>query len=340
MGSYLAGVTWRRKAFTLIELLVVIAIIAILMALLVPAVQKVREAANNMSCRNNLKQIALAAHDYEESHKHLPPGTDRQHVGCLVYLLPFLEEDVRFKNFSFRPSLFVFYYLDPLNLPPPTASSTVPRPPNMYGCEGRVKTFLCPTAPSPESTVTGLLDVNYVDQNDINVNFTNGANFPFHVFAPAPLNRVLGRSNYLGVAGFGNRSSFVGLLSWQSKTTLSRVYDGTSNTLFFMEYCGGDIPWNNAGGVPSGWSTGSWSAGFNYLYFGLCPSGSWPAGGLNPNCGPNNEHSAGTFGSLHAGNIVNSAFADGSVRPIKAEIDFSLLAFIGGYRDGVVVTFE
>jgi prepilin-type N-terminal cleavage/methylation domain-containing protein/prepilin-type processing-associated H-X9-DG protein len=340
MGS---RVSRSRGAFTLIELLVVIAIISILMALLVPAVQKVREAANNMSCRNNLKQIAIAAHDYEESYKVLPPGVDRQHVGVMVFLLPFMEEDRRFKNFSFRPSMFVFYYDDPLNLPPMTGSTVVPRPPNVYGCEGRVKNFLCPTAPSPEATVTVLLSVNYIDKNDINVNFTAGSQFPFHIFAAGPANQVAGRSHYLGVAGFGNRSTYKGIFTYRSENTLSRIYDGTSNTLFFMEYAGGDVPWSQiapGAGVPSGWTGPSWSAGFNYLFFGLCPNGSWPGASLNPNCGPENDHSPGTFGSLHSGYIVNAAFADGSVRPVKAEIDFSLLAFIGGYKDDVVVTFE
>ena len=140
-----------RRGFTLIELLVAIAIIAILIGLLLSAVQKVREAASRTKCANNLKQLGLAAHHYHDAHQHLPPaiGYYPPAAGAfgpyLFHLLPYVEQDNLYRS-----------ALGSVPFPPPDGPTTVYYPGNNEVYRQSVPIFLCPSDPSvgPDGRVT------------------------------------------------------------------------------------------------------------------------------------------------------------------------------------------
>jgi prepilin-type processing-associated H-X9-DG protein len=176
-----------------------------------------------------------------------------------------------------------------------------------------------------------------------------------HVFSVAPGRMIMGRSNYLGCGGDyrghnsyrrdekdnPNYEPYRGVFHYNSKVSLSQILDGASATLMFGEIAGGYIDWTRVPGarIPNGWASPSWSAGFNYVTFGLCPDKR--ADQHNCDFSPEGKGlSFGTFGSLHEGNVIHFAFCDGSVRPLRPTIPTSVLLALGGYQDGVVLSLD
>jgi prepilin-type N-terminal cleavage/methylation domain-containing protein len=260
----------RRLGFTLIELLVVIAIIAILIGLLLPAVQKVREAAARMSCSNNLKQICLASHNYESANQVSPPGIMGHKLaaqqnqgftfaapctGALTFLLPYIEQDNIYKQ---------LFAADPRLLNVDINDSTV-NPWWQNGtyftlAQSKIKTFLCP-ADNPESSGIGTFVIFYCDANTLT--FTGG-------YYPNPTGNLFGRSNYAPVAGSIGAPSvrfygqWYGFFTDRSKSKLAALPDGTSNTLLFGECLGGEesgqrnfsLAWMGSGAFATAWGLG------------------------------------------------------------------------------------
>ncbi len=325
----------HRHGFTLIELLVVIAIIAILIGLLLPAVQKVREAAARMKCQNNLKQLALAAHNFESARGFMPPGQfgpppaanpdsggpapdwpEYQHMGVFPILLPYFEQDALFRTLteaSFNPRTKgpgVWINLSTSWAAAQVKLSILQCPSDDYSTSGEE---------GIDNTVIGVL--SYRDPS----NPLGGA-----FYSIIQMNYPgweLARTNYTGVGGgIGKPNNawdqYAGVFTSASRNRIQSIKDGTSNTLLFGEALGRAQPPSDQ---PERRSTVNMLSWFGVGYI---PT----AWGL-----PETDHHI-HFASQHTG-VVNFALADGSVRTIRRNGADPFQGFnqAGGIADGDLV---
>jgi prepilin-type N-terminal cleavage/methylation domain-containing protein/prepilin-type processing-associated H-X9-DG protein len=341
-----------RGGFTLIELLVVIAIIAILIGLLLPAVQKVREAAARMTCSNNLKQIGLAVHNYESSYQKLPPSMTNRGNTTLNLLLPYLEQDNIYK-------LWLPTFTQPgaswwaSNLLPVLPELGTPPPPGVpYAAVGNIKTFLCPSAPGPESVKNlgvlmglgvrgkhypsaGIWTVFPANQVRSDTFWTTAADTPIAV-------SQTGKTNYLVNIGYvaldaDGVDGYQGPFRFDTRAlNITAISDGTSNTVGLMETAGGFVSFGT-GDPNNGWGMWPYAHAYTASNFWLCPNSA------NPNCRNTPEGKGfdrNLPGSFHGGNRINTVFMDGSVRSISPTVPFQVYAYMCGAQDGQVVQFD
>ena len=325
----------RRHAFTLIELLVVIAIIAILIGLLLPAVQKIREAANRMKCQNSLKQLALAAHNYHDTNQYFPsarPSSSPQY-GHMVLLLPFVEQG----NLSDK---FV-----------KTAAGGFADPLNQGVANARIPIILCPSNPVQavikmrKSSSTGnsygaFITATGTTTNASDPTIMTGWGNDYWV------NHTLSSPSYTLVGGTGTPNPMLK----GTNPTMGMVTDGLSNTFLFLEHAGYDKHYVKGVGMPmpdtdvtldqpGAWGTWlGWCAFMLQGYRNESPStyqgnvGTQPSG---TDCAVNCNNSQGIYGFHTSG--ANVALGDGSVRFLTTSSSVATVMFLATRDGGEVI---
>jgi prepilin-type N-terminal cleavage/methylation domain-containing protein len=321
----------RVSGFTLIELLVVIAIIAILIALLLPAVQQAREAARRTQCKNHLKQIGLALHNYESTHNTFPPGfvsiptsiwsggandgiqETGPGWGFFTHVLPFIDQAPLYNTINFNVPI-----TDPIHA---TQRRTI------------IASYRCPS-----------------DTWDRPVSiFSNGTTMPTPVPTTVLVNDLASIS-YVGCVGGGNPAAapaysamyeqqpFNGMFHRNSRVRMSDITDGSSNTFGIGERASMHTPNGWAGAIPLGMMVFSpQEAARRGQTVGATtrPAITMVAVHVR-STGPSRDSSPGGFMAPHDG-MSHILMMDGSTRAIGVNVDINIFRALAARNDGVTV---
>jgi len=310
----------KRKGFTLIELLVVIAIIAILIGLLLPAVQKVREAAARMKCQNNLKQLGLGVHSYHDTYsRFIPAGSTVTWLSWHVGILPYIEQTALFNKVSQTAGNYITIgkYDIPVN--------------------NRVATFLCPSQTEAEKMILAPTPPHNVNLPEVINNQPPYTTHYYGVGGPAGVNPITA-GNYIYEINdpTHGRMGKQGMFQRTDTVKLENITDGTSNTLMVgeMSWSPGPIaPSNIAGTRFRGWARGCDD-----------PTITQVCGGIKTisnaiNAYSNTLFNEMPFGSQHTGG-TNFAMGDASVRFLNASININAYRAAASYNGGEVLPLD
>lgn len=332
-----------KKGFTLVELLVVIAIIGILIGMLLPAVQAVREAARRTQCMNNIRQIALACHNFESSYMRfpagglinphpgdpaLPAGQYANRLGLLPQVLPFIEQDnlADLINMNLSPTQGQvasgtgsagWINWDGANGYPARVAS-------LY----EIPSFRCPS------------DENVETQNTVDISYTfwvSSGSYTITIGGWGDWSSNLvgdnyGLTNYIGVNGHigerarqFDRTETIGIFTNRSKTTFGAITDGSSNTFLMGEVLSPTLD-------PGSWPWPGTSVGRAWIGTHTLGLGQWGDGGWSAN-------EIARFNSGHPGTISFS-LGDGSVRSVPQSTSTAVMRVMAGMQDGSPQRFE